>query len=160
MKTLVLFRLPDNTFASCDLSKLAAFPAPGHTYLFNKQQYEVVDAVEPLTTSGGHSQIMDLIALEFNDPTEAARALATIIDLDRPSTGSIGGLGSKIELATEPDKVVLVRLKKPNKGTVKGKQRVSDFTIDVKGLLAGTAPVIDTDAPASGGRSRRRRSQS
>lgn len=152
MKTLVLFRLPDNSFASCSLDRLAAFPAPGHTYLFNKQQFEVVDAVEPLTAGGGHSQIMDLIALEFSDPAEAAKALAGMVNLDLPATPS---LEPKIVLASEPDKVVLVRLKKPNKGTIKGKQRVSDFTIDIQGLLSGNAPVIDTDAPASPRRRKR-----
>lgn len=142
MKTLVLFKLPDNSLVSCDLSNLAAFPAPGHTYLFNKQQLEVVDAVEPLASTSGHTQIMDLLALEYNDQMEAARALAGMVKLEAPTAG---GLTTTIELSTQPEKVVLVRLKSPSKGSAKGKQRVSDFVIDVKGLLDGTAaPGADT----------------
>jgi len=149
LKTLVIFRLPDNTLVSCDLSKLAAFPVAGHTYLFNKQQFEVVDAVEPLTAGGGNTQLMDLIALEFDTQAEAVQALASMVNLDAKADG-------KITLAVEPDKVVLVRLKKPTKGSVKGKQRVSPFTLDIQSLLAGNQPTIDTGAPTGTGRSRRR----
>lgn len=150
MTTLVIFRLPDNTFVSCDLGRLAAFPATGHVYLFNKQQFEVTEAVEPLTSGGGHSQIMDLVNLEFDNAADAAAALASMVNLD-------ARLEQKVALAVEPDKVILVRLRKPMKGGGKSKIKVpgaGGFTLDIQGLLSGAPqPSIE----AGSGKSRRRR---
>jgi len=142
MNTLVIFRLPDNKFVSCSLDKLAAFPVTGHTYLFNRQQFEVVSAVEPLTTTGGHSQIMDLVNLEFDNATEAAAALADMVNLDAK-------LETSIALATPPDKVVLVRLKKAGaSGKTRSKATLGGFTLDVQGILSGKPQqLVDTGAP-------------
>ncbi len=158
MKVLVLFRLPDNKFVSCSLDKLAAFPVAGHTYLFNRQRYEVESAVEPLTSTGGHSQILDIVNLEFDNQAEAAAALASMINLDDGDKK----LDSKIVLAAEPDKVVLVRLKKPGTGNAvgagaKARSKASGgFTLDIQGLLSGKPQAIDTGAPASGTRRTRK----
>jgi hypothetical protein len=152
MKVLVLFRLPDNKFVSCSLDKLAAFPVTGHTYLFNRQRYEVESAVEPLTSTGGHSQILDIVNLEFNNQAEAAAALASMVNLDDGDKK----LDSTIVLAAEPDKVVLVRLKKPGTGAKARTKASGGFTLDIQGLLSGKPQAIDTSAPASGTRRTRK----
>lgn len=152
MNTLVIFRLPDNKFVSCSLDKLAAFPATGHTYLFNKQQFEVTAAVEPLTSGGGHEQILDLVNLEFDNQADAAAALAGMVNLDAK-------LETTISLATPPDKVVLVRLKKAGAtGKTRSKATVGGFNLDIQGLLSGKPQkLVDTAAPAGKGCSTRRR---
>ncbi|MDZ4834007.1 MAG: hypothetical protein SGJ27_09550 [Candidatus Melainabacteria bacterium] len=144
MNTLVIFRLPDNKFVSCSLHKLAAFPATGHTYLFARQQFEVIAAVEPLTSGGGHTQIMDLVNLEFDNPTDAATALAGMVNLDAK-------LDTKIALAVEPDKVVLVRLKKAGaSGRTRSKDTLGGFKLDIQGLLSGQPQkFVDDATPAA-----------
>lgn len=155
MNTLVIFRLPDNKFVSCSLDKLAAFPVTGHSYLFNRQQFEVTAAVEPLTSGGGHTQIMDLVNLEFDNPTDAAAALAGMVNLDAK-------LDTKISLAAEPDKVVLVRLKKAGAtGKTRSKATLGGFTLDVQSLLSGQPQkFVDTGAPATRKPTRRRKTGS
>lgn len=141
MNTLVIFRLPDNKFVSCSIGKLAAFPATGHTYLFNRQQFEVTAAVEPLTSGGGHEQILELVNLEFDNPADAAAALASMVNLDAK-------LETSVSLASVPDKVVLVRLKKAGStGKTRSKATLGGFTLDIQGLLSGQPQRVDTTTP-------------
>lgn len=152
MKSIVIFRLPDNKLFCKDLAKLSGGPVPGRFYLLNGQEYEAVEVVEPLVSGGGYTQILELMKREFGNEVDAATALTGMVNLDAKL--------EKPKLGDEPDSVVLVRCRvKGSKTKSTGKAgtiQLGDmsFNLDVKSLLAGPA----IGKPTTGRGSRRRRS--
>ncbi|MGD9683673.1 MAG: hypothetical protein AB7W16_21110 [Candidatus Obscuribacterales bacterium] len=138
MKTLVLFRVDDGKYMSISLDKLAEFPAKGHSYLLDKQVYEVTGVIEPVGGEGGNAQMLQLLNLDLSDAVSIASAVSSMINLD--------GTAGKLELITsEPDKVILVRLK-----VVRNKSKVRladlDLVIDVQSLFSQAGAGEDGDA--------------
>jgi len=138
MKTLVLFRVDDGKYMSISLDKLAEFPVKGHSYLLDKQVYEVTGVIEPVGGEGGNAQMLQLLNLDLGDAVSIASAVSSMINLD--------GSSGKLELITsEPDKVILVRLK-----VVRNKSKVRladlDLVIDVQSLFSQAGPSEDGDA--------------
>lgn len=135
MKSIVIFRLPDNKLFCKDLAKLSGGPVPGRFYLLNGQEYEAVEVVEPLVSGGGYMQILELMRREFGNEVEASTALTGMVNLDAKL--------EKPKLGDEPESVVLVRchLKgtkpKSKAGTIQ--LGSSSFSLDIKSLLAGPA---------------------
>ncbi len=125
MKTMVLFRLEDGSYVSCDSERLAVFPRVGHTYLLNGQEFDVVKVIEPLGRAGGNKQLLELFGLDSRDAGAAAGAMATMTSLDRPA------VETKLALAEEPDNVVLVRLTSSGK---KRKTRIGELSFDTSRL--------------------------
>ncbi|MCA9805589.1 MAG: hypothetical protein KC777_26645 [Cyanobacteria bacterium HKST-UBA02] len=138
MKTLVLFRVDDGKYMSISLDKLAEFPVKGHSYLLDKQVYEVTGVIEPVGGEGGNAQMLQLLNLDLGDAVSIASAVSSMINLD--------GNAGKLELITsEPDKVILVRLK-----VVRNKSKVRladlDLVIDVQSLFSQAGASEDGDA--------------
>ena len=146
MSTLIVFRLPDNTYVSGSLDLLSHFPQKGHSYLLGGKVYETIEVVEPLGVGGGNQQLLDLINLDQQDVGRAAQALATMGSLDKPGSTNI---------ATQPDHVVLVRL---GKGKTSGSGKVVLKT----SALVDQSHGGDADSKSGSGKrgSRRRRKPS
>ncbi|MBZ0186324.1 MAG: hypothetical protein K8F91_08765 [Candidatus Obscuribacterales bacterium] len=137
MKTLVLFRVADGSYMSISLDKLADFPRKGHSYLLNKQVYEVTEVIEPVGSESGNAQMLHLLNLDLNDAASIARAVSSMINLDNDS--------KLILITDEPDRVILVRVK-----TTRAKSKVRladlDLVIDVQALFSQAQERVDEDA--------------
>ncbi len=129
-KTLVIIRLPSGSYVSCNRSRLSELHE-GHILVLNGEQIQVEATLESLS-SGGNLQLMELLRLEHSDPVEAAQALANIVNLDATP--------GQIKFGDEPDKVVLVRTRKPGSSGKRSPIRTpGDFrlNLDIKSLLSG-----------------------
>ncbi len=141
MGVLVIYRLPDKRLL-CKNTDTLFIPPIGHTYVFDAS-YEVAATVQPLSPRGGFGKILDLLRLEYDDAASATTAIGGMINLDAPKLE----LAGKVTIATEPDDVLLIRLKKPGSKAASKPPTISLFELDVKSLFDNGAGRLTLDVP-------------
>lgn len=139
---LVIYRLPDNTLM-CKNTVSLNIPPIGHSHIFGGKSYVVESTTTPLDSHGGFGQVLDVLRQEYDDAVSAAAAIAGMVNLDAPKLD----VRAPITLATEPDDVLLVVLKKAGSKATSKPKAVTMFNLDVKSLLTGGSIQFDGRGP-------------